>query len=230
MNIIFKFCILGVIAIHSTFAVTADVAEPHKAFLDKPTAKTAFEYIHQVATHPRCANCHGVVDKDGSFYPTVGEQRLPHPMGITVANNVVLFKTNDQFQQVEGVALSCRSCHQNTNGDRPGMPPGNITSALPGFVWHMPQPSMTIPADITANQLCEKWLDPAHNSSHLAQRGGKDDLHTFKKEFLEHHTTLDPLVAWGWEPGAGREKAPGQHQDFVRAVGVWIDAGAPCPK
>ena len=89
---------------------------------------------------------------------------------------------------------------------------------------------MIIPEGITVEQLCNKWLDPEHNSSHLAQRGGKDDLVTFKKEFHEHHAKLDPLVAWSWSPGPGREKAPGQHQDFVRAVGVWIDAGAPCPK
>jgi hypothetical protein len=218
--------VLGITVISAP--VLAD--DPYQAFIDKPDATTAFKYMHQVATHPRCINCHGVVDKDGSFYPTVGDNRRPHPMNITVANNVVLFKDGEIFKQVPGVVLSCASCHQHSNGDKKGMPPGNIASAMPGFVWHMPQQNMIIPEGITANQLCNKWLDPAHNSSHLAQRGGKDDLVTFKKEFHEHHATLDPLVAWSWSPGPGREKAPGQHQDFVRAVGVWIDAGAPCPK
>jgi mono/diheme cytochrome c family protein len=204
--------------------------DPYQAFIDKPDATTAFKYMHQVATHPRCINCHGVVDKDGSFYPTVGDNRRPHPMNITVANNVVLFKDGEVFKQVPGVVLSCASCHQHSNGDKKGMPPGNITPEMPGFVWHMPQQNMIIPEGITVEQLCNKWLDPEHNSSHLAQRGGKDDLVTFKKEFHEHHAKLDPLVAWSWSPGPGREKAPGQHQDFVRAVGVWIDAGAPCPK
>lgn len=211
-------------------SVSASANDPYQAFIDKPDAATAFKYMHQVATHPRCKNCHGVVDNDGSFYPTVGDNRRPHPMNITVANNTVLYKDGEIFKQVPGVVLSCTSCHQQGNGDKKGMPPGNISSAMPGFVWHMPQPNMTIPEGITANQLCKKWLDPEHNSSHLAQRGGKDDLVTFKKEFHEHHATLDPLVAWSWSPGPGRQKAPGQHQDFIRAVGVWIDAGAPCPK
>lgn len=209
---------------------SAHTEEPYQAFINKPNADSAFKYIHQVAIHPRCQNCHGVVDKNGNFYPTVGEQRRPHPMNITVSNNVVLFKDGDKFKQVPGVALSCSSCHQHKNGNKRGMPPGNITAEMPGFVWHMPQKNMVIPDGITAQQLCKKWLDPAHNSSHLAQRGGKDDLVTFKKEFHEHHVTLDPLVAWSWSPGPGREKAPGQHQDFIRAVGIWIDAGAPCPK
>jgi len=214
----------------STISLSAVADDPYQAFIEQPNADSAFEYIHQVAIHPRCKNCHGVVDKDGSFYPTVGEQGRPHPMNITVANNVVLFKDGETFKQVPGVALSCSSCHQHSNGDKQGMPPGNITPAMPGFVWHMPQQNMIIPDGITAQQLCNKWLDPAHNSSHLAQRGGKDDLVTFKKEFHEHHVTLDPLVAWSWTPGPGREKAPGQRQDFIRAVGIWIDAGAPCPQ
>lgn len=230
MSILFKFCLLTVITSISAFTFSADSDAPYKQFLKTPNADTAFQYIHQVAIHPRCANCHGVEEKDGTFYPTIGDKRTPHPMDITVANNVVLIKTGNTYQQAEGVVLSCRSCHQDKNGDKEGMPPGNVTAALPGFVWHMPQPNMTIPEGITAKQLCNKWLDPAHNSSHLAQRGGKEDLVTFKKEFQEHHAALDPLVAWSWDPGPGREKAPGQHQDFVRAVSVWIDAGAPCPE
>ena len=160
--------VLGITVISAP--VLAD--DPYQAFIDKPDATTAFKYMHQVATHPRCINCHGVVDKDGSFYPTVGDNRRPHPMNITVANNVVLFKDGEIFKQVPGVVLSCASCHQHSNGDKKGMPPGNITPEMPGFVWHMPQPNMIIPEGITANQLCNKWLDPAHNSSHLAQRGG----------------------------------------------------------
>ncbi|MCV2884506.1 hypothetical protein OE749_07355 [Aestuariibacter sp. AA17] len=203
--------------------------DPYQAFKRDPNAGTAFAYLHQVAIHPRCANCHGVVDEDGTFYPTVGEDRRPHPMDITVANNVVLFKDGDTFKQVDSVVLSCRGCHQNTNGDKEGMPPGNVSADMPGFVWHMPQPNMTIPKGISANALCNKWLDPAHNSSHLAQRGGRNDMTTFRKEFLEHHAKIDPLVAWGFNPGPGREKAPGTRADFIRAVEVWIDAGAPCP-
>ena len=218
-----------VISISATTFI-ARAADPYQAFIDKPDADTAFAYMHQVAIHPRCTNCHGVVDKNGSFYPTVGEQRRPHPMNITVDNNVVLFKDGETFKQIDAVALSCTSCHQQSNGKMAGMPPGNKSSAMPGFVWHMPQQNMTIPAGITEKQLCNQWLDPTLNSSHLAQRGGRDDLITFKKEFHDHHVSLDPLVAWSWSPGPGREKAPGQRQDFIRAVGIWIEAGAPCPE
>ena len=230
MNCLSKVGISALTLAISALSLPAAAEDPYQAFIKQPNADTAFQYIHQVAIHPRCQNCHGEVDKNGSFYPTVGEQRRPHPMNITIANNVVLFKDAETFKQVPGVALNCSSCHQHQNGDKKGMPPGNITAEMPGFVWHMPQINMVISNGITAQQLCNKWLDPTHNSSHLAQRGGKDDLVTFKKEFHQHHVTLDPLVAWSWSPGPGREKAPGQHQDFIRAVGLWIDAGAPCPQ
>ncbi|GAA0858629.1 hypothetical protein [Aliiglaciecola litoralis] len=225
----YKLGSLAAIILVASLPMNAAAKDPYQRFMDSPDAATAFQYIHQVATHPRCANCHGVVDDSGSFYPTVGANRKPHPMNITIANNVILYQEGESYKQVEGVVLSCRSCHRDANGDKEGMPPGNATAAMPGFVWHMPQPNMTIPIGISAQSLCKKWLDPAHNSSHLAYRGGKDDLDTFKTEFFEHHAKLDPLVAWSWSPGPGREKAPGEHQDFIRAVGVWIDSGAPCP-
>jgi len=65
-------------------------------------------------------------------------------------------------------------------------------------------------------------------NSFLAQRGGRDDMKTFKKEF-EHHVSDDPLVRWAWNPGPGRTPAPGTHAQFAKAMSVWINGGAPCP-
>ena len=110
-----------------------------------------------------------------------------------------------------------------------GMPPGAANDQMPGFVWHMPPPTMAIPLGLGAAELCERWLTPSLNSSHLAQRGGRDDLDTFRAEFLDHHAQIDPLVKWAWDPGPGRTAAPGSHADFIRAMKVWILAGAPCP-
>jgi len=38
------------------------------------------------------------------------------------------------------------------------------------------------------------------------------------------------LVAWGWEPGPGREPAPGDPQRFADLVKAWIATGAHCPE
>lgn len=208
--------------------VALAVDDPHAGFKRTPTPETAFSYLHQVATHPRCANCHGVSDDSGHL-PTVGDGRAAHPMGITSRHNVVLTVSDHGFVQVPATGMNCRSCHQDANGTQTGMPPGAANEEMPGFVWHMPLPTMAIPRDLSPAELCSRWLDPARNSSHLAQRGGRDDLDTFRAEFLEHHAKVDPLVQWAWSPGPGRTPAPGSHEDFVEAMRIWIEAGAPCP-
>lgn len=199
-----------------------------KTFSKKPTAENAFNYIFEVAKHPRCANCHGVVE-NGVHKPTVGEYRKDHPMNITAANNLLLTVKHHKFVQVPKAAMNCRSCHQDKNHPEPGMPPGAANDKMPGFVWHMPPAKMAIPKDITAKQLCEQWLDPARNTN-LVFRGSKDDLKTFRAEFLDHHAKVDPLILWSWEPGAGREPAPGSNKDFIKALDIWISAGVPCPE
>lgn len=217
------------LAILSVFVVSntafSDAYQDYKA---SPSGETAFEYLHQVATHPRCSNCHGVMD-GGVHRPTVGDERRPHPMNISSANNLRLTVENHHFVQVPNSTqpVNCRSCHQNKNGASPGMPPGAANDLMPGFVWHMPPPTMIVPADISPTQLCANWLDPAKNSF-LAFRGSRDDMKTFEKEFV-HHVSDDPLIRWAWNPGPGRSPAPGTHQEFVTAMQLWIDQDAPCP-
>lgn len=205
----------------------ASLADQFSEFKKSPDADKAFKYLHQVATHPRCANCHGVVD-NGIHHPTVGDERRPHPMNITSLNNLKMgFKDGEFVQLGEANAINCRGCHQNDNGKEPGMPPGAANDLMPGFVWHMPPPTMAIEPGLSAQELCNNWLNPAKNSF-LAFRGSRHQMDIFKKEF-EHHVKDDPLVRWAWQPGPERTPAPGTHEDFVKAMKIWIKAGAPCP-
>jgi hypothetical protein len=57
-----------------------------------------------------------------------------------------------------------------------------------------------------------------------AQNGGRD------LAMLQEHVAKDDLVAWGWNPGEGREPAPGTQQAAGELVQAWIDSGAECPK
>ena len=202
-------------------------ADPYTRFSADPTAGNALDYMHQVATHPRCANCHGKL-VGGAHRPTVGDEQRPHPMNISSANNLRLMADDHGFREAPGSAqaVNCRGCHQDDNGLAIGSPPGAANTLMPGFVWHMPPQTMIIADDLSAARLCEQWLDPARNSF-LAVRGSREDLKTFEKEFM-HHVRDDPLIRWSWEPGAGRSPAPGSHADFVRAMQIWIDAGVPC--
>ena len=44
-----------------------------------------------------------------------------------------------------------------------------------------------------------------------------------------HHMAEDSLVGWGWNPGVGREPAPGTQKEFGALFKAWVDTGAVCP-
>jgi hypothetical protein len=47
---------------------------------------------------------------------------------------------------------------------------------------------------------------------------------------LQDHIAADDLVGWAWNPGDGREPAPGSQQQAGQLVKAWIDTGAECPR
>ncbi len=115
-----------------------------------------------------------------------------------------------------GVAgLACTSCHGLSNlpaSYGPSQPPGVSTE------WRMPGPGVKMVfAGVAAKALCEQLKDPARN-------GGKDLV------ALEGHVAHDPLVLWGWAPGAGRAPVSVPHQVFTAAFTAWSQQGAPCPQ
>ena len=105
------------------------------------------------------------------------------------------------------VGMRCETCHHSSNFD-PGQVPGAPH-------WHLAPLSMAWEG-LTVGEICEQIKDPERN-------GGRSLAD------LQHHVTHDALVAWGWNPGPGREPAPGDQKTFAELVGAWIAAGAHCP-
>ena len=107
-----------------------------------------------------------------------------------------------------GVAgLRCNTCHQAENVDHAG---------LPGHpLWHLAPIEMAWHGRSLA-EICAQLKDPERN-------GGK----TLAE--LQHHMAEDSLVGWGWQPGTGREPAPGNQATFGELIAAWIDTGAQCP-
>jgi hypothetical protein len=105
------------------------------------------------------------------------------------------------------VGMRCASCHQDANQQLarvPGAP--NWKLAPIEMAW----------AGKSARQICEQLKDPKRN-------GGRT------LEAIADHSAHDPLVAWGWAPGADREPAPGTQATFGALVRAWIESGAVCP-
>ena len=68
----------------------------------------------------------------------------------------------------------------------------------------------------SVGDICAQLKDPARN-------GGRD------LTLLQEHFAKDDLVAWGWNPGAGRAPAPGTQERLGELIKAWIDTGAQCP-
>lgn len=104
-------------------------------------------------------------------------------------------------------SLHCSACHQDHNV-QDGLVPGAPH-------WQLAPLSMAWEG-LNDSQLCAALTD-------LSKNGGRDT------EALLHHMSEDPLVLWGWQPGANRSTPPLSHEEFVQALEAWAAAGASCP-
>ncbi len=106
------------------------------------------------------------------------------------------------------VGMACGTCHQDAN---------LAHARVPGAPnWHLAPRSMAWVGK-SPGALCEQVKDPARN-------GGKSLAQ------IAEHAAHDPLVAWGWAPGADRAPVPGTQARFGELVGAWVQAGAACPR
>jgi hypothetical protein len=103
--------------------------------------------------------------------------------------------------------LECTSCHQEKNVELARVP------GAPG--WHL-APSEMVWAGRTPHALCEQLKDQ--------RRNGKRTLPQ-----IADHAVHDPLVAWGWAPGSGRNPAPGSQAVFGALMDAWVKTGGECP-
>ena len=132
-------------------------------------------------------------------FPRQGADGHPHSMNVR------------RGPEGHGVtAEKCTTCHQDHNLAGAHMPPGAPN-------WGLPSPNMPmIWQGLTDGQICRAIKDRKQNkNSSLAQ--------------LVEHLTEDKLVAWGWNPGEGRDPIPMSHDEFAAKVKEWQAAGAPCP-
>jgi hypothetical protein len=107
-------------------------------------------------------------------------------------------------------AEKCGTCHQEHNLAGAHMPPGAPNWGLPPLTTPM------IWQGLTDAQICRSIKDPKQNKNRNLDQ-------------LVEHLTEDKLVAWGWNPGEGRDPIPMSHDEFAAKVKQWRAAGAPCP-
>ena len=108
--------------------------------------------------------------------------------------------------------MRCSTCHGVANvayetgeGSIPGHDPWHLAPVSMGWV------------GLTGAEICAQLKDPERNGDRTLAE-------------LHEHNAHDGLVGWGWEPGEGREPAPGTQAIFGALTQAWIDTGAACPE
>ncbi len=166
--------------------------------------RAAWDNLYAVFSHPRCSNCH--VDESNIPMwsgPAYGETR-PHGMNINADDSRMGFES-----------IPCFTCHgQSRDFDTaPHAPP------VTGHPW------MLAPVQFTwfgkdSQTICEQVRDPERN-------GGRDGAGLV--EHILHDAEIRAFITWGFNPGGGREPAPGTMQDHLDDMIAWTAAGMPCP-
>ncbi|MBM2576257.1 hypothetical protein JQC91_08055 [Jannaschia sp. Os4] len=106
--------------------------------LAAPAAAQEFAPVHEVLSHPRCANCH--VETDVPLWRT----GVPHGLGVVAGESRMGIET-----------LPCGTCHRAENGGFPHAAPG-----VEG--WALAPPEMAWAAR-TPREICEQLKDPERN-------------------------------------------------------------------
>lgn len=202
-----RFLIVAALLGFASFAlaegIELEVTDPGDVTAER--ALEAWDRIHAVASHPRCANCHVDASNVPMWSgPSYGETR-PHGMNINAGDS----RTGAEF-------LQCSACHVN----RAGL--NDIQHAAPhtGHAW-MLAPVEFLWFDQTEEFICAQMRDPGRN-------GGRDGAGLV--EHILHDAELQAFITWGFNPGAGREPAPGTMQEHLDDMVIWTAGGMPCPQ
>lgn len=107
--------------------------------------------------------------------------------------------------------MRCTTCHAAENvayetggGSIPGHEPWHLAPIEMGWI------------GLGEAEICAQLKDEERN-------GGRS------LSELHEHNSQDGLVGWGWDPGEGREPAPGTQEIFGALTLAWIETGAACP-
>jgi len=110
--------------------------------------------------------------------------------------------------------MRCGTCHGPANVEVVAQ--SETLRSIPGHPhWRLAPLEMAWEGR-TLGEICAQIKDTARN-------GGRTI------DGIVEHMAEDSLVGWGWNPGAGREPAPGSQDVFGQLIAAWAQTGAACP-
>lgn len=182
-------------------AETVIIEPPAEGSVTIEEGLAAWVRVYEVASHPRCSNCHvGPSNRPMWSGPSYGKTR-PHGMNI-----------NGGESRIGAEAVLCSTCHayrELAEGDR------------------LPHEAPQVAADWRLAPVEAEWfgkssIDVCNQLRDLDRNGGRTFLD------IASHLDHDVILHWAWNPGGGREPAPYSLQEHVDDVLAWGVAGMPC--
>lgn len=199
-----KFRLVAALTLAALSPALAEVDINPPASATEAEGLDAWNRIFEVASHPRCSNCHvGESDRPMWSGPSYG---VPRPHGMNI-------RAGDSRMGVEYVP--CQTCHTTKDEDWENANAMPHAAPRVAMFWQL----APVEADWfgrSSIEICEQLRDPDLN-------GGRDML------ALAEHLDHDLILHWAWNPGGGREPAPYSLQEHVDDILVWGVAGMPCP-
>ncbi|MEL6185409.1 MAG: hypothetical protein AAFU79_12370 [Myxococcota bacterium] len=164
----------------------------------------AWKRIYEVASHPRCANCHvGANERPMWSGPTYGRTRV-HGMNVVAGASRIGAESG----------MVCSTCHVTAVATQAK---NDVPHAAPrvAAAWRL-APAEAHWFGKSSEFICQQLRDKEQN-------GGR----TFQE--VAQHLGHDVILHWAWTPGGGREPAPYSLEEHVADILAWGVAGMPCP-
>ena len=196
---------LGVSSVAGNAAENVEIKPPAEGSVSVEQGLDAWSRIYEVASHPRCANCHtGPSDRPMWSGPSYGKARH-HGMNIQAGES-----------RIGAEYVACSTCHTTKDTD------WDNANAMPHAAPRVAMGWQLAPVEAhwfgrTSEQVCTQLRDPELN-------GDRDMM------ALAEHLDHDLILHWAWSPGGGREAAPYSLQEHVNDILRWGVAGMPCPQ
>ena len=164
----------------------------------------SWQLFYEVASHPRCSNCHvGADNKPMWSGPSYGKTR-PHGMNINAGESRIGAET-----------LPCSTCHTDVSGME------SVSNDTPHAAPRVAMGWQLAPVEAdwfgkSSAYICAQLKDPERNGDRTIRE-------------VAAHLDHDLILHWAWNPGGNREPAPHSLQDAMDALMKWAAADTPCP-
>lgn len=202
------------IAVLIAFSIAAYAAQPvgtnrvindfPKGSVSRVEGLASWQKFYEIASHPRCANCHtGADNKPMWSGPSYGKTR-PHGMSINAGESRVGAET-----------VPCSTCHSTL--EKPNPDANKMPHAAPrvAMAWAL-APVEAAWFGKTSSYICNQLKDPNRNGGRSVRE-------------VASHLNHDLILHWAWNPGGNRQAAPYSLQEAMDFLMKWSAAGTPCP-